>query len=244
MNIQLMKNTIWKTKSLPHCLVAGVSGSGKSMLVIYLIHEFKKVNSELFILDSKLSELYQLGTFLSDKHLGFDVESTFSVLQTVNQIMSERQQQIIQKKSIGLHAFDLGFSPILLVFDELGAFTAQLTQSKDKKEFERLFKNIILKGRSAGIICILTTQQPNSKNIPTEIRDQCSLKICLGRSTDIGTREMVFGGQTIDRWPTPPAKPYGVGWYSLEDNTIKIFEAPILKNFDINTDLVPLLKKG
>lgn len=76
----------------------------------------------------------------------------------------------------GYSFVDYKLNPIFILFDELGAFRA----SADKKVFAETMANlteVILKGREMGVFCVLNTQQPNANNIPTELRDNLSVRI-------------------------------------------------------------------
>ena len=92
---------------------------------------------------------------------------------------------------------------------------------------------IILKGREMGVFVILSTQQANSNNIPTELRENLSMRVALGNIGNEGYR-MIFGesnGNVQSISTTGGAYIYldNLGWDSP-----KQFEAPFVdyKNFD------------
>lgn len=237
--IPLMKNKQWKIYTAPHALVTGITNSGKSMFLTYLLYEFAKMRANIYIIDPKISDLYQIGQYLPDKHLAFEIEDTISMLEHLVSIMNERQKIVTAANRFGATAYDLNIRPTVLFYDELGALASQITKREQKQQYDSLLKNLVLKGRSAGIQVIFSLQQPNSNNLPTEIREQAGLKVCLGATTPISTREMLFGKQ--DKWAVLPDD-FGVGWYQLQQPTVKIFESPDMSNFDVQKRLLPLLK--
>lgn len=85
---------------------------------------------------------------------------------------------------------------------------------------------IILKGREMGVFAILSTQQPNANNIPTELRDNLSVRLALGNMSNEAYR-MVFGEteglQTISEKGAGYIYLDGLGWEKP-----KYFEAPYL----------------
>lgn len=130
---------------------------------------------------------------------------------------------------------------IVLFFDELAAASAMLKNRKDKDQYNSLLKNLVLKGRSAGIQLIFSLQQPIANNLPTELREQTNIKIGLGQRTPIASSEMVFDKQ--ENWPIPPDKPYGVGWIKTGTENLQAYETPLMENFDVHETIIPLLRK-
>ncbi|WP_200861629.1 hypothetical protein, partial [Novosphingobium lindaniclasticum] len=101
------------------------------------------------------------------------------------------------------------------------------------------------KGRSAGINVVLSMQKPLATTISTDIRDQLSFRLVLGKNTTKDTRRLVFGesdNQIVmtdnvpvsDDWETSKISQYG-GWYALPNmnEPFAIFETPDLKNLKI-----------
>ncbi|WP_260840700.1 hypothetical protein [Staphylococcus epidermidis] len=120
-----------------------------------------------------------------------------------------------------------------------------LDDKNKKAEYDRLLKNLILKGRSAGINIVLSMQKPLATTISTDIRDQLSFRVVLGKNTPKDTRRIVFGesdNQVVmaenipmsDNWETDKISKYG-GWYVLPTMTepFSIFETPNLENLKI-----------
>ena len=61
---RLMKNLVWEYDALPHALIAGGTGGGKTYFLLTLIEALLHTNAVLYILDPKNSDLADLGTVM------------------------------------------------------------------------------------------------------------------------------------------------------------------------------------
>ena len=89
-----------------------------------------------------------------------------------------------------------------------------------------------------GVFCVLSTQQPNANNIPTELRDNLSVRIALGNMSSEAYR-MVFGEDIKD---LSSVSAVGGGYIYLDGlgwSKPKPFEAPYLdyKKFNFIEEL-------
>ena len=62
--MQLMQNTYWEFDSLPHMLIAGGTGGGKTYFILTLIRALLQTNAVLYILDPKNADLADLSAVL------------------------------------------------------------------------------------------------------------------------------------------------------------------------------------
>ena len=62
--LRLMKNLVWEYDALPHALIAGGTGGGKTYFLLTLIEALLHTNAVLYILDPKNSDLADLGTVM------------------------------------------------------------------------------------------------------------------------------------------------------------------------------------
>ncbi|MEY8566993.1 hypothetical protein AALF15_10550 [Corynebacteriaceae bacterium 7-707] len=93
----------------------------------------------------------------------------------------------------------------LIIVDECQSWLEQTGRPKAEKEkmtrIEALIRDLIKRGRSAGIHVMLSTQKPDATTINTGIRDLCGRR-CSFRVTTPQMREMVLG-QTPDDAVSP-----------------------------------------
>ena len=63
-SLRLMKNLVWEYDALPHALIAGGTGGGKTYFLLTLIEALLHTNAVLYILDPKNSDFADLGTVM------------------------------------------------------------------------------------------------------------------------------------------------------------------------------------
>ena len=64
--LRLMKNLVWEYDALPHALIAGGTGGGKTYFLLTLIEALLHTNAVLYILDPKNADLADLGTVMGN----------------------------------------------------------------------------------------------------------------------------------------------------------------------------------
>lgn len=246
--IPLMQGVDWSIDKEPHALVTGVTGSGKSMMLKYLFKCFLDLDADIYIIDPKNADLAIVGKrYLKSDYIAVDKKEAIRLLGILCDEM-ELRQNVMSKygQNDSTDAYKESLRPIVLFYDELAALSSQLTTKDEKDKYNSYLKNLILKGRSAGINVILSMQKPLSSNIPTEIRDQCSFRLVLGRTTPKDTRRLVFGtndkatvivnNENIDsdEWEENNISEYG-GWYNLPymREPYDIFESPDMTDMEI-----------
>ncbi|MGO5030158.1 MULTISPECIES: FtsK/SpoIIIE domain-containing protein [Agathobaculum] len=238
--LPLSNNLAWNILKQPHLLLAGVTGSGKTTFLNYLIIEMKKMQADIYICDPKRSDLASLKSILGAEYVASDVNNIAKLSRIVKEKMEQRfidYKENADHFVYGYSFVDYKLNPIFILFDELGAFRA----SADKKVFAETMANlteVILKGREMGVFCVLSTQQPNANNIPTELRDNLSVRIALGNMSSEAYR-MVFGEDIKD---LSSISAVGGGYIYLDGlgwSKPKSFEAPYLdyKKFNFIEEL-------
>lgn len=99
-----------------------------------------------------------------------------------------------------------GRRPRVLVLDECAKIFSPDSETKEGKTAAqtrtRQVKDLLQRGRSAGVITILATQRMSSDVIPTSIRDLATVRIC-GRVTTPKDAEMVLGRLPEPGEPSP-----------------------------------------
>lgn len=184
----------------PHILVSGGTGSGKSTFIGYLLIEFYRQSSTVFILDCKNSDLGSLSNYLGQKYVVTTPNNIARVIRLAVDEMKSRYAYMNENFIYGSNFETHGFKPVWIVFDEIGAFQAYGTDKKSKELINEVMdgiKQIILLGRQAGCFILIAGQQINANNLSTELRDNFSLRVSLGFNSSEGLR-MMFGSATPD----------------------------------------------
>nr|WP_220041053.1 FtsK/SpoIIIE domain-containing protein [Niallia circulans] len=236
-NINLGYGITYNPVETPHILVAGGTGSGKSILISFLILEFLKRQSTVYICDPKNSDLGSLSHYLGDERVGTTPNNIARVVRLAVTEMKERYAYMNANFKYGSNFSGHGYKPVWVVFDEMGAFQASGTDKQSKAVVSEVMdgiKQIILLGRQAGIFILIAAQQMRSETLSTDLRDNLSLRIILGSNSSEAYR-MVLGSATPEK--IPPIEVKGSGLLYKQGSgkeSAEYWESPFIdmKNFD------------
>jgi len=186
-------------RELIHLLVAGTTGSGKTVFLHSLIYQLITKNIELYLIDGKNG--FEFGKYEDENNTNviIDNEDIVSTIKNIIEIMEERFAENTIEVS----------KPIVVVIDEFVDLIMQ------KKVIEGLFVRLAQKGRGAKVHLVLATQRPDSSimkgvlrsNIPSRIafkvQKSTESKIILdqtGAENLFGKGDMLFSnGKEIKR---------------------------------------------
>lgn len=225
----------------PHILVAGGTGSGKSVFISFLILELLKRNSTIYIADPKNSDLGSLAYYLGNERVATNPNNIARIIRLAVTEMHERYSEMRENFKYGTNFNDHGYKPIWLIFDEMGAFLASGTDKNSKAVVNEVMdgiKQIILLGRQAGVFVLISAQQMSANTLNTDLRDNLGLRVALGANSQEGYK-MVFGSTS----PTPqPIEEKGAGFLYLQGSgkeTAQYWESPFLDThqFDFINEL-------
>ena len=142
-SVPLTGSLSWRFAKLPHMLIAGGTGGGKSTFIYYLLIEFMRLGdanggaADVYICDPKNAELASLSCVFGSDHVGVSAGQIAGVVRRCREEMDRRYEymQDPERFHFGASAFDYGLNPVFLVFDEVAAFKA----AADKKTFAEVW---------------------------------------------------------------------------------------------------------
>lgn len=199
-----------------HGVVSGTTGSGKTMLIEYLIANAKNSGWDIRILDPKQSDLAKI----SDTEQIAVADEKEEMLALLHD--SVKEMQVIQRQY--KENTEIKLTPHLIVVDELAALKEMLDH-KGQQQLMQDLKQLALLGRQAKFHLIVGVQQANANNIPTEIREQMGIKILLGNSTP-SARKFLFENCDVK---VPLNSEVGQGLISINDGIVSPFKAPFIE---------------
>jgi len=220
--LKLMQHILWKFDTLPHMLIAGGTGSGKTYFLLTLIHALAKTNAVLYVLDPKNADLADLVNVMPNVHSAKDemvacLEQFYDDMMTRNVAMKQ-----MPNYKTGQNYAALGLPAHFLIFDEYVAFMEMLGR-KSVEAMDKI-KQIVMLGRQSGFFLILACQRPDAKYLQDGARDQFNFRLALGRMSEHGYG-MMFGDVRRDFFPKTIN---GRGYVDVGENIISEFYTPLV----------------
>lgn len=189
--LRLMKNIYWEYDKLPHMLIAGGTGGGKSYFILTLIEALLHTNSILYVLDPKNADLADLEAVMPNVY--YKRDDMITCIDSFYDGMMKRNEDMKQMKGYktGENYAYLGLPANFLIFDEYVAFMEMLGSKESTAVLNKL-KQLVMLGRQSGYFLILACQRPDAKYLGDGIRDQFNFRVALGRMSEMGYG-MMFG---------------------------------------------------
>ena len=183
----------------PHMLVAGTTGSGKSMFLHQCIISLLSRNPdiEIYGIDSKQVEFKAYQNIRSFHYITTANEAALTLKKLVG-IMESRYELFAKYSYRDIEsAIEDGkeIAPIVCIIDEL----ADLIMSNCGKAIEADIVRIAQKARAAGIHLILATQRPTSDVITGLIKANVPSRVCFKVASAMESRIILDskGGETL-----------------------------------------------
>ena len=166
---------------LPHMLVAGGTGSGKTIflysVVLSLVTAHTSKTLELVIIDPKQTDFTVFGGLphLGDGEIIIDADRGVEAVKAIAEHDMQERSELLQKaKCRDIKAYNLAnpkkiIRPLVVVIDEYADLVSVLSK-KERDDFERVISRITARGRNVGIHLILATQRPTADVVTGNIK--------------------------------------------------------------------------
>lgn len=223
--------------STPHLLIAGLTGSGKSVLERCITWQVIKKGASVFLVDFKGG--VELDAFKDFSEIIFERKR---FLQLLDSLVKEHNARISKFKEIGVKNIieynnrvdeDKRLSRVFLIVDEIAEILDSSGVSKNEKtlyeEIEGKMSTLARLSRATGINMILATQRPDAKVIKGQIKNNLGARVS-GRMTDKEPSIMALGSPDAMKLPEKVkgrflfslgAEPVEFQGYYLKDSDIK-----------------------
>ena len=199
--------------SQPHLLIAGATGSGKSVLINGLISNLmyrlpfdQQDGAQIILIDPKRVELaaYSNLPHTLTHAAGFNPDAWNRALSQAVSVMDNR---FTYMKRHRLKEYNKG--DLYVIIDEW----ANVYKNGGKDAYKAVLR-LTSEGRAAHVHVILATQIPKSTIIPTEIRENFSARFCLFTNNAMQSR-VIMGTNGCEDLPDPKTVGYAQGYYVL-----------------------------
>ncbi len=191
----------------PHTLIAGATGSGKSILLQNLILDICATNSkemaQVYLIDPKFGVDYQGLEPLPHLIEGIiiDQEKATTVLESLVEKMEERYLIFREYKVPNIKEYnkkapeDKKMPLIFLIHDE---FADWMLVEEYKNTVSNSVQRLGVKARAAGIHLIFAAQRPDKDALPIQLRDNLGNRLIL-KVESSGTSEIALGEKGAER---------------------------------------------
>jgi S-DNA-T family DNA segregation ATPase FtsK/SpoIIIE len=205
-------------------LIGGQTRSGKSVaFALIAAAAALDPNTQMWCLDGKGLEFAHWES-LSHEYVGVDRKEAKEMLERLRDVMDERYKKIREAELLKVNKKDmeaagLEMPLILLAIDELPFYLNAPKNSNEQTGFAKsinaLLADILARCLASGIIVVAAAQKPTVNSVPSDVRDNFTLRLALrcgnrhGSETILGDTE--FGDVKVDA-SSIPRDQKGVGY--------------------------------
>ncbi len=212
-------------------LLAGEPGAGKSVGLNNIVaHAALSTDCRLWLLDGKIVEL-GLWRTCAERFVANSLPDAIAALTELQSEMDDRYSVLDADRRRKITPSD-GFLPIVVVIDELAYYSATVGTKREQEAFSVLVRDLVARGRAAGIIVVAATQRPSADIIPTSLRDLFGYRWAFRCTTDTSS-DIVLGHGWASRGYTaasiaPETK--GIGFLLAEGGIPRRIKAAYLSD--------------
>jgi len=175
-------NVLADIEDLKHVLVAGASGSGKSVfvqgMILSLLTKHTPDDIEFYMIDPKMVE-FSFYKGLAHCHVVTETKDAVELLNNLTKMMDDRYRELSAAGCRDIESYNEKFSDhkmkrVVLFIDEL----ADLIKTS-KKSVETSIVRIAQKARACGIHLVIATQYPVREVVTGLIKQNMPTKVCF-----------------------------------------------------------------
>ena len=235
---------VWDLNSVPHALVGGATGSGKSvtlttllLLALYNVDLF-----ELYVCDPKRTDFTWTPEFPNVTKFAAQDAEIVAAISAARQEMDRRQSLLmrvgvrnigqLREKFRNRPELEKQFGPaprrLVIFFDELADFFAK-GADKDMEELKDEARSDLEKisrlGRAMEVNILAAAQKPAADVISNQLKSQLGFRICVG-PVDSYTSQQIFYSDHGTRFPA--GSPRGRMWAWDSKNSYRMAQGYFL----------------
>lgn len=205
----------------PHLLIAGATGSGKSVVINGIIHALLVNNTPnscgLILIDPKRVELVQYKQLPHVLMYASEPGEPARALRAAIQVIESRYAEM---QAAGLRKYSGG--DVYVIIDELADL-----MTTDRKAVQPLLQRIAQIGRAAKVHVIAATQCPLATVIPTAIKVNFDSRVGLRCRSSQDSRN-ILGQSCCEDLPR-----YGQGYYMTPEGLDR-WQLPMIDDAELN----------
>jgi S-DNA-T family DNA segregation ATPase FtsK/SpoIIIE len=215
-------------------LLGGEPGGGKSSaLNLICAHGALSADCKLILIDGKQVELGPWHRS-ADQFIGPSITAAIAAFEAFQQTMNARYDKLLAQGARKITR-QSGEPVYLILIDEYAYFSATVGTKQDRERFAALTRDLVARGRAAGVIVILATQRPSHQVIDPSMRDLFSYRLAFRCTTDSSSDVVLGQGWAAEGYTAAEIDPLarGVGWLLSETGTPRRIKTAYLTDTDI-----------
>lgn len=234
------KSVVTDICKMPHLLVAGSTGTGKSVglnsMLVSLMMKYSPADLRFIIVDPKMVEfaVFENSPHMLFNEILFTSEKAVSMLDWAVEEMDSRYALFRKALVQGIDDYNAQLDTrkqhkmyrIVIIIDEFADL-----MSKNKKQIEEKIARIAQKARAAGIYLILATQRPSVNIMEGSIKTNFTSRMAFKMSNAVdsqtilgeaGAEKLLGAGDLLYRTSTMPNVERAQGAYISMDEIKKV----------------------
>ena len=176
---------------IPHILLGGSTGSGKSVLLKLLLMQAVEKGAEVYIADFKGGVDFPR-VWRQKCHMCFREDELLYTLDQLTAVLECRKKRLEETECKDLDTYNEatgeGLPRLVFACDEVAEMLDKTGADNERKkllaQIESRLSTIARQGRAFGIHLILATQRPDATIIPGQIRNNMDFRVC-GRADSV-----------------------------------------------------------
>ncbi|WP_112248806.1 FtsK/SpoIIIE domain-containing protein [Kribbella monticola] len=216
-------------------LLGGEPGSGKSVALGNIVsHVALCTDCDLVLVDGKLVELLPYAP-VAKEFVGNNIAKALKILRGLQAEMDLRYLHLANtgRKKI---THEDGYRATLVAIDELAYFSVTVGTPEQQKEFITVVRDLVARGRAAGIIVVVATQRPSADIVPTSLRDLFSYRLAFRCTTDSSSDIILGTGWAKEGYSAKDINPddLGIGLLLAEGGIPRRIKGAFLNDRNVN----------
>ena len=192
---------------VPHILLGGSTGSGKSVLLKLLLMQSLHKGAEVYIADFKggvdFPEVWH-----QKCQMCFTEDDLLYTLNQLTAVLEYRKGRLVETGCPNLDAYNEatgeGLPRLVFACDEVAEVLDRTGKGKEDKErlgqIENRLSTIARLGRAFGIHLILSTQRPDAAILPGQIKNNLDFRVC-GRADSVLSQIILDDASAAEQIP-------------------------------------------
>jgi len=215
-------------------LLAGEPGAGKSGgLNTITAHAALAPDCRLWLMDGKRVEL-GLWRTCAEVFVGSSLDEA---IERLGELQAEMERRYYHLDTVRRRKIEPGdpLDVIMLVIDELAYYSATAGDKKQRDQFSLLLRDLVARGRAAGIIVVAATQRPSHDIIPVSLRDLFGYRMAFRCTTETSSDIILGHGWHTRGYDASMIDPdhRGVAWLLAEGGIPRRMRCTWLSDADI-----------